>query len=450
MPYRKVRSVLKRTVHGVATHERTKPLKWLKLGETLLPFLLTIFIIFDIIRVSIEEVILQMIRCIKTEFYVSKEDLEKLFACNRISAMIWNKCLELAKDYRKANGGKWISKGKLQKPLKNIYPLHSQSVQSVVERYDDARLGAKAARDKGFLNINYPWKNKKNYPTRWKQGIKLESNVLTLFMGYWEHHKQKPIKLELPQSTVGLISNKHICVVDLIWDNKLKLSITYDDGKENSESEGKFYAGIDLGEIHSISAFSEEGYSIILTGRYLRSLHRFRNKKLAEIQRKQSKCKKGSSRWKKLQRAKRYMLNKCEAQVRDFTHKLTKKFVDWAIDHKIKCVYCGNPEGVQHKNIGKIVNQKLSNWNFGKQIKYLKYKLEAKGIKLVIIGEAYTTQTCPVCGQRHKPQGRNYSCSCGYTAHRDVHGASNILSLGLYEKIKYIHDIKNTKYLRSA
>ena len=69
MPYRKVRSVLKRTVHGVATHERTKPLKWLKLGETLLPFLLTIFIIFDIIRVSIEEVILQMIRCIKTEFY---------------------------------------------------------------------------------------------------------------------------------------------------------------------------------------------------------------------------------------------------------------------------------------------------------------------------------------------------------------------------------------------
>ena len=145
-----------------------------------------------------------------------------------------------------------------------------------------------------------------------------------------------------------------------------------------------------------------------------------------------------------------YMLNKCEAQVRDFTHKLTKKFVDWAVENNIKCVYCGNPEGVQRKNRGKLVNQKLSNWNFGVQMNYLKYKLKAKGIELKVISEAYTSQTCPICGQRHKVKNRNYSCSCGYNAHRDINGASNILSLGLYGKIKYIHKIINTKYLRSA
>lgn len=390
-----------------------------------------------------------MIHCIKTEFYVSKENLEKLFACNRISAMVWNKCLELAKEYRKADGGKWISTGKLKSQLKGVYPLHSQSVQAVVERYDDARLGAKAARDKGY-NVNYPWRNKKNYPTRWKQGIKLVGNIIILYMGYWDHHAQQPIKIELPQSILDLLKNGKICVVDLIWDNKLKLSIAYEDGEVEKESRGEYCAGIDLGEIHSITAFSETGHAIILTGRYLRSINRFRNKKLAEFQRKQSRCKKYSRRWRKLQRAKRHMLNKCEAQVRDFTHKLTKKFVDWAIDHKIKCVYCGDPEGVQHKNKGKVVNQKISNWNFGIQMEYLKYKLGKVGIKFVKIDEAYSTQTCPVCGQRHKPQGRNYSCKCGYTAHRDVHGASNILSLGLYEKIKYIHGVKNTKYLRSA
>lgn len=393
----------------------------------------------------------KMMRCIKAEFYVSKEDLEKLFACNRISAMIWNKCLELAKEYRKANDGKWISAGKLKNKLKGIYPLHSQSVQAVVERYDDARTSAKAARGKGYLSINYPWKHKKNYPTRWKgQKTKFSDKYLYLPLGIWEKHRQLPIKVELPQSILDLLKDSEICVVDLIWDNKLKLSITYEDGEVEKEASGEYYAGIDLGEIHSITAFAETGHAIILTGRYLRSINRFRNKKLAEFQRKQSKCKKYSKRWKKLQRAKRYMLNKCEAQVRAFTHKLTKKFVDWAIDHKIKCVYCGDPEGVQHKNKGKVVNQKLSNWNFGVQMEYLEYKLNKVGIEFVKIDEAYSTQTCPVCGQRHKPQGRNYSCKCGYTAHRDVHGASNILSLGLYEKIKYIHDIKNTKYLRSA
>lgn len=246
-----------------------------------------------------------MIHCIKTEFYVSKEDLDRLFACNRISAMIWNKCLELAKEYRKANDGKWISAGKLKSKLKGIYPLHSQSVQAVVERYDDARTSAKALRDKGYLNINYPWKQKKNYPTRWKgQKTKFSDKYLYLPLGIREKHRQLPIKVELPQSILDLLENNKICTVDLIWDNKLKLSISYEDEEVEKESSGKYYAGIDLGEIHSITAFVETGHAIILTGRYLRSINRFRNKKLAEFQRKQSRCKKYSRRWKKLQRAK--------------------------------------------------------------------------------------------------------------------------------------------------
>lgn len=399
-----------------------------------------------------------MIRCVKTDFKTSKEDLDRLFACNRVSAMIWNKCLELAKAYRKVNDGKWISKGKLQKLLKNIYPLHSQSVQAITDRYDDARLGTKAARDNGFLNINYPWKYKKNYPTRWKQGTKLIDNTLILPLGVWDHHKQEPIMVELPKSTIEFIHDKQISIVDLIWDGRLMLSICYDDGSKSLTNTGNYYAGIDLGEIHSITAFSENGNAVIITGRLLRSINRFRNKKLAEISKLQSKCTKYSRRWKKLQKAKRYMLNKCNAQIRDITHKITKAFVDWALVNDIKFVYCGNPDGVQKntrkgnkkKRKTKKVAQKLSNWNFGQVMKYLKYKLEAVGIKFRKISEAYTSQTCPICGQRHKPNGRNYSCNCGYKMHRDIHGAHNILSLGLYDKIKYITNVEEQKYLRST
>ena len=399
-----------------------------------------------------------MIRCLTTDFNASKDNLDKLFACNRISAMIWNKCLELARNYRLDNDGAWIQKGDLQKELKNIYPLHSQSVQAVTDRYCDAREGAKAARDAGF-NTNYPWRHKHVYPTRWKQGVKVVGKQILLPLGIWNHHKLGYIKIEVPKTTIDFLQDKKIKIVDLIWNNRLKLAICFEDNVTVKPCNGNMYAGIDLGEIHSIAAASEKGHAIIVTGRKLRSINRFRNKKLVEISKKQSRCQKYSRQWKKLQKAKRYILNKCNAQVRDATHKISRAFVDWAADHKIKHIYVGDVEGVQRntsrrnkskKICSRKTNQKLSNWNFGLLFRYLEYKLKLKGIEIEKICEAYSTQTCPMCGQRHKPKGKNYSCKCGYTAHRDIHGAMNILSLGLYKDIRYISDIKRIKYLRSA
>ncbi|MHB1654481.1 MAG: zinc ribbon domain-containing protein [Desulfitobacteriaceae bacterium] len=80
-------------------------------------------------------------------------------------------------------------------------------------------------------------------------------------------------------------------------------------------------------------------------------------------------------------------------------------------------------------------NQRLSQWSFGLLLSYLTYKLLVEGITLTTIDESYTTQTCPVCGRRKKVSGRIYKCSCGYTLHRDLHGARNILSKHQYGKI---------------
>ncbi|MBR5914564.1 MAG: IS200/IS605 family accessory protein TnpB-related protein [Selenomonadaceae bacterium] len=134
------------------------------------------------------------------------------------------------------------------------------------------------------------------------------------------------------------------------------------------------------------------------------------------------------------------MLQKTNAQIQDLNHKITRAFVKWVLENKISKVYVGNPEGVQRKKKGKKVNQKLSRWNFGVHLKYLEYKLAEVGIKLEKNNEAYSTQTCPQYGRRHKCSGRN----------RDVHGARNILSLGLNQRICITTKIKETKYLRTA
>jgi putative transposase len=58
----------------------------------------------------------------------------------------------------------------------------------------------------------------------------------------------------------------------------------------------------------------------------------------------------------------------------------------------------------------------------------LKYKLKEKGITIEKVDESYTTQTCPVCGNRKKSKKRNNPCKCGYKEHRDIHGARNDFS----------------------
>ena len=90
------------------------------------------------------------------------------------------------------------------------------------------------------------------------------------------------------------------------------LSIAYEDGQEVKENTFVNRSAIDVGEIHTIAAVAENGENIIITGRKIRSIHRLRNKKLAELQRKMSQCTKGSKQWKRYNRAKRYMLSKSD------------------------------------------------------------------------------------------------------------------------------------------
>jgi len=59
-------------------------------------------------------------------------------------------------------------------------------------------------------------------------------------------------------------------------------------------------------------------------------------------------------------------------------------------------------------------------------ISLLHYKLAV----CIEVAEAYSSQTCPVCGERSKHR-RIYRCRCGYVAPRDIVGCSNIRMIGI-------------------
>ena len=68
-------------------------------------------------------------------------------------------------------------------------------------------------------------------------------------------------------------------------------------------------------------------------------------------------------------------------------------------------------------------NQKVHQWAFACLQFMICYKAELAGLNIKL----YTSQTCPRCGNRKKPQNRNYHCNhCDFEYHRDGVGAINL------------------------
>ena len=167
-----------------------------------------------------------MLKACKVNFRASKETIDRLFECNRTSGQVWNDTLALAKDYHK-NNNTWISRNELHQATKGKYPLHSQSIQAVYEKYIQARENALQARLKGYTHIRYPWVQKKHFNTKWKKdGFKVCPNgKIILSMGIWQGKRQKPLTLKVKKLQIGQIKE-----IELLWDRKLMLAITYEDG----------------------------------------------------------------------------------------------------------------------------------------------------------------------------------------------------------------------------
>jgi putative transposase len=175
-----------------------------------------------------------------------------------------------------------------------------------IHKYIWARDAAREAGKQGDTEIKYPYRQKKSFNTKWKKdGFRIHDNgKIELSLGTWQNKQQEPIIVwirDLPQGKVKEI--------ELIYD-RMMLCLAYENGSKPEANNNIFTASVDLGEIHATSSVSVNNKGIIITGRKLRSIKRFRNKKLAELKRKMSKCKKGSHQWKKYNKAKQYILSK--------------------------------------------------------------------------------------------------------------------------------------------
>jgi putative transposase len=349
------------------------------------------------------------------------------------AARVWNLCREIHREARQ-QGTRWPNRDDLQKATKGRFALHSQTVQMICHAFL-ANVETVRQIKKQNPKMRYPYKEKRFYPLLWpEQAVCIEPGRVVLPMG-----RSRPsivLKVSIPENS---------CSCKIVWNDGFELHVCVP-VEPTDTAPGSVRATVDLGQIHQAAVTTDTGEALIVSGRGIRAIKRHLNQALGEIARKRSRCQKGSRRWQELQRARAKMSARVKRQVRDLRHKGTRKVVEFCKHQKVGTLYIGNPDGVRNSNAGRHHNQRLSQWEYGKDINYLQHKCKQSRIMCFTGTERGTSSQCPECGHRQRPKGREWVCKvCGFHGHRDVVGSTNMHPIAYGEKIMFPQKIT---YLR--
>ena len=327
---------------------------------------------------------------------------------------------------------KWPSKKRWQKWAKKRYPnLSAQSAQQIIGEFCEAVSSTRQLRKNGHSNASYPWrKSRYRDVTYTNQDARMYGKFLRLPNG-----KSGALRIKIPK---GIKLPGRLMEVRLLFG---RVIITCE--IEDTPSHADKTVGVDLG-INTLIAATDGKKAILVSGRELKATVQWRNKKLASLQSKQAGKTKRSRRWKRLQRRKYQLLEKAQNRVRDAVHKATRKVADAFPNAR---VVVGKPFNDAAQKMGRKQAQQVSQACNRKILDQLDYKM----CGATEVAEYYTSQTCPVCGERRRSR-RVYRCSCGVVAPRDVVGCINIRQIGLHGKmslnseipkgIRFVHPVK--------
>ena len=338
---------------------------------------------------------------------------------------------EMLQAHIESRGGKWLSSVDLGKQFKGGYALHSQTIQALAQKLEANVDSARILRLDN-PNIRYPYRFKRYQTIVWKRSAIrwTEEGRLSLSNG-----KRAPaLVLPISPEYVGA----DICKVELTWRvDRYELCLTLDTGMENPPmKESGQLAGVDLGEVNIAAVATEAGNCLVVSGRALRSVKRLRNKRHAALSSLIARCKPGSKRQRKLMKSKRRASARLYRQQRDLLHKASRQVVEFCQRNNVRSIAVGDVRDIQDgAALGRMTNQKVSQWPHGQFVQYMSYKARQYGMRVEQIPEDYSTRTCSCCGEvmKYAPRGRIYTCpGCGAVTHRDVNGASNICS-----RVKY-------------
>src|SRR5260370_34255261 len=127
---------------------------------------------------------------------LSQTMFQRLKAAQMEAAQVWNRCMELHKEVRRAHG-KWPGRNELQQATKSNFALHSQSVQMGVHAFlANVETTRELRQTHPQMKMKYPWRTKRFYPVKWPaQAVSKEHGRVVLPLGRGRASIALPLEL---------------------------------------------------------------------------------------------------------------------------------------------------------------------------------------------------------------------------------------------------------------
>ena len=275
---------------------------------------------------------------------------------------------------------------------------------------------------------NFP-KYKKKYrhdSIRFPQGVELDEvkqQIRLPKIGWMGYRKSRDI--------IGTIKNVTVSRRGEKWDVSIQTEYEVVSSAPNPSE-----IGIDMGV---------KRFATLSNGDFVEPLNPFKQEqeKLAKLQRKLARQKKGSRNSRKTKRKIARLHRYIADSRRDFLHKISTKIaknhsIIYVEDLKVSNM-SASASGTK-ESPGKNVRQKsglnrsILDQGWYSFFQMLSYKLEQRGGKLIKVDSRNTSRTCPRCGlvsaENRKSQATFACIGCGYRSNADLVGAINVLRAG--------------------
>jgi putative transposase len=208
------------------------------------------------------------------------------------------------------------------------------------------------------------------------------------------------------------------------------LSIVYK-REEKPYADNGLYQAIDLGVGKIVTAVNSHGTFIEVKNQ---RPDKYWQPIIESLQVKRDHCKKDSNRWERLTRNLQRCHRKCANQLRDFQHKLRRKLVDRTRANTLIIGALEVKEMAQSRRVPRQIRKSLNRatQNTGtpsRFARFLTYKAQLVGKKVIELDEGGTTRTCYDCGGAHEMEiwDRTMKCECGNELDRDRNAAVNLV-----------------------
>ena len=304
--------------------------------------------------------------------------------------------------------------------LKNEHPslrtIHSQVLQDIVIRLDKAFDGffrrCATGEKPGFPRFRSAARfDSFTYP---QSGFRVVGRELKLSkIGVFRINQHRPIEGKIKTCTLRRDASGN-------WYVSLSCEVESKPLPINERA-----VGIDMGV---------ENWAYLSDGTVIENPRFFKKEEaaLAKAQRKLAPLEKGSVRRNKQRKVVAKIHERIRNKRTDFCHKVSRTIVNkyqyiCVEELEIQKMLEGSP-------LGHRMSKSIADASWDQFCRFLSYKAEDAGRKIGFVNPAYTSQDCSKCGFREKKRlsQRTHQCSrCGYTVHRDLNSAENVLALGL-------------------